>query len=203
MHASTGGHVEPENDAQTQGGLLRWLYRFDCPGALSLGEYQLDLLGWRARARVAGHAAECGECRADVRAMRQYLAEPVFVQQSMVVRARRVATRLFTPEPSLAFGGLRGDGDAVMRVFETADTTITVAEGPGSGTLIGLVVTASGPPELLPDAEVRLVGIDGSAVRSTLDDLGHFEFADLSVGVYALEIELADNVVVLEDLRVA
>jgi hypothetical protein len=40
-------------------------------------------------------------------------------------------------------------------------------------------------------------------VRSTLDDLGHFEFADLSVGVYALEIELADNVVVLEDLRVA
>jgi hypothetical protein len=203
MHASTGGHAERANDVQTERGLRRWLYRFDCPDALSLGEYQLNLLGRRARSRVAGHANACGECRADARVLRQYLAEPASVQQSVAVRARRMATSLFKPAPGLAYGGLRGDDDGAMRVFETPDFTVTLASGLGAGTLIGLVVTASGPPELLPDAEVRLVAIDGSAVRSTLDDVGHFEFADLTVGVYALEIELADNVVVLEDLRVA
>jgi hypothetical protein len=202
MQASTGGHVEPESDAQTQSELRRWLYRFDCPDSLSLGEYQLDLLETDARVRVAGHASDCDECRSELQVMRQYLIDPTTVQRSLTERVRHLATSLFTPAAGLAYGGLRGEADSTTRVFETQDVTITVAPGLGSGTLIGLVVTAAGPPDVGPDAEVRLVTADGSTASSALDDLGHFEFADLRTGVYALEVELTTSVVVVEKLRV-
>jgi hypothetical protein len=59
-----------------EAGLRRGLYRFDCPDAHTLGEYQLDLLEPENRRRVAAHEAECDACGVELRALRSYLALP-------------------------------------------------------------------------------------------------------------------------------
>jgi hypothetical protein len=199
MQASTGDRVD-FHDAQAQNKLCRSLFRFDCPDALSLGEYLLEM---PARTRVADHAADCEECRLELHTLRLWLHEPIPLARSLAERARRVVASIFAPAPGPAYGRLRGDVESTTRLFEAPDVSITVAPGQAAGTLIGLVVLAAGSPEAVTDADVRLVGLGGSSVRSIMDDLGQFEFANVAAGSYALEIDLADRVVVVEELRVA
>jgi hypothetical protein len=89
-----------------------------------------------------------------------------------------------------------------MRVYEADEVMVTVGPGHARGTLIGLVVVDALPPETVADREVRLVGTDGTVVSATLDDLGNFEFGHLPSGSYALEVDLADTLVVVEELHV-
>src|SRR5262252_1748026 len=84
------------------------LYRFDCPDAHTLGEYQIGALDPRESMRVAGHAAECDECQADLRLLRSYLAAEIEVPETLVERARRIVATLFRPSPGLAHSGVRG-----------------------------------------------------------------------------------------------
>jgi anti-sigma factor RsiW len=190
-------------DAMLQSELRGTLYRFDCPEAHTLGEYQIDALDATRRTLVAAHAAECDECQAELQVLRAYLAAPTLVPESLIERSRRVVASVFRPMPGLAYGGLRGTAETANRVFEAQDVTVTVGPGHGRGTLIGLVVVAAAPPDAVTDREVRLLPTDGPALTSTLDDLGNFEFGHLASGLYALEVDLADDlVVVVEELRV-
>ena len=50
--------------------LRQSLYRFDCPDAHTLGEYELDLLEPVERTRVAAHALDCGECTSELTVLR-------------------------------------------------------------------------------------------------------------------------------------
>ena len=43
---------------------------------------------------------------------------------------------------------------------------------------------------------------EGAALRAQLDELGNFEFGDVAAGRYALEIDLPDGVLVVQELRV-
>jgi hypothetical protein len=199
MQASSGDH--PGTD-QLERELRRVLFRFDCPDAHTLGEYQLDLLDAEARTRVAAHAAECDECRAELQMARSFLAEPLPVSDSVLTRARRMVATLFTPNPRLAYGGLRGAADSATRIFEAGDVTVTLAPGQTSNSIFGLVVSSHASAESLTGREARLVPRDGAAVITALDDLGNFELNDLAAGLYALEIDLPDGVVVIEELRV-
>jgi len=45
--------------AQFQQELRRSLYRFDCPDAHTLGEYELDVLDADQRLRIATHVVDC------------------------------------------------------------------------------------------------------------------------------------------------
>jgi hypothetical protein len=190
------GYVRTTHD------LRRSLYRFDCPPAHTLGEYQLDLLDAVQRTSVAAHATECGECLAELQLLRAYLAAPTPVPESVVERVRRVVAALFTPSPGLAYGGLRGAAQTATRVFEAGEVTVSVGPGQAPGTLIGLVVVSAALPEALMGREARLIAPGGTAVSAVLDDLGNFEFADIAAGVYVLELDLAGSLVVIEALQV-
>jgi hypothetical protein len=188
--------------AQTEQGLRQSLYRFDCPSPQTLGDYQFDLLDETERVSVAGHATDCDLCQLELKMLRAYLAEPTPVPDSMVQRVRRVVAALFTPAPGLAYAGLRGAVQTGTRVFEAGDVTVTVGRGQAPGTLIGLVVVHAVPPEALTGREARLVDpAGGTPISAVLDDLGNFEFADVAAGVYLLEVDLADSLVVIEELR--
>src|SRR5690349_8923272 len=105
MQASAGGHPGPEElmaygdgeapaevvahvdgcstcaqtvaaAAHTEAELRRSLYRFDCPDAHTLGEFELDLLAPELRLQIAAHASRCDECRDELRMLRRFLAEP-------------------------------------------------------------------------------------------------------------------------------
>jgi hypothetical protein len=187
---------------QMQGELRRSLYRFDCPDAHTLGEYQLDLLEPEDLRRVAAHAVECDACTLELQTLRSYLGQPTVIAESPLEHARRMVATLFRPAPGLGFGGLRGTSEASARVFQIEDVTITVGPGQGPGTLVGLVLIAGTESEMLDGRAVRLVPAERSALTSTMDDLGNFEFEGVPAGMYALEIELPDAlIVVVEELR--
>jgi hypothetical protein len=191
-------------DSATQAALRHALYRVDCPAAQTLGEYRLELLDPEARTRVAAHAAGCEECHADLEVLRGYLGGPVDEPSpSFVERARRVIASLFKPPPDLAYGGLRGSApDSGARVFVADDITVTVGRGGEPSTLIGLVIVPSVPADALVGQEVRLVPTDAAPLTSKIDDLGNFEFARVPVGRYALELDLLDTLIVIEELTV-
>jgi|SRR5579864_3090060 len=190
---------EPE---EFERALRQALYRFDCPDAQTLGEYQLELLEPAERVRIAAHASECDECSDDLRTLRAFLAMPTVVADTPIARARRFIATLLTPAPGLAYARLRGAADESTRIFEAHDITVSVGRARTSGSLLGLVVAAQSLPDALEGREVRLLPREGNPLRSVLDDLGNFEFADVAPGQYALEIDLPDGVLVIEELRV-
>jgi hypothetical protein len=198
MQAS-GGYWEPE---QFERELHRILYRFDCPDAQTLGDYQLDMLDTGERTRVAAHAVDCDECRDDLRTLRQFLALPTALADPPLARARRFVATLFAPTPGLAYGSLRAAADGSTRVFETHDVTISIGRGQRSGTLLGLVVAVDEPPESLEGHEVRLLSETGTSLTTQLDDLGNFEFGFVEAGSYTLEVDLGDGVLVIEELQI-
>ena len=193
MHSGGGTH-EPE----LEGELRRSLYRFDCPDPHTLGEYELDVLDPTDRTRIAGHVLECDECRAELTTLRDYLATPTTLPEPLTQRVRRIVATLFAPNPGLAYGGLRGSSDTSSRIYQAGDVTISIAPGQSSGSLIGLVVAA----EAVEGREVRLLPRHGAPTRTNIDELGNFLIEGLSSGLYALELELANGVLVIEELRV-
>jgi hypothetical protein len=198
MQASESGHSGLEHFERE---LVRSLYRFDCPDAHSLGEYQLELLEPAQRVRIAAHAAECDECRAELQMLRSFLVEPISVPETLAGRARRIVASLFAGPLEPAYGGLRGTSDQSTRVYEAGDVSVTIGPGQTSGSLVGLVL-ATGASADLEGCEVRLIPPGGASIATSLDDLGNFEFFDLASGLYAVEIDLPDGVVVVEELRV-
>lgn len=196
MQASGSGESGPQDFEQE---LRRVLYRFDCPDGHTLGEYQLDLLEPEQRARVAAHVAECDECHAELQTLRSFLAEPISVGEPLGSRARRIVASLFVvPRADLAYGGLRGSADTATRIFAAGDVTVTLGAGDARGSLFGLVVG----PGVQEGGQIDLIPSQGSPLVSTLDDLGNFEFVGVAAGRYALEIDLADATVVIEELQV-
>lgn len=199
MQASGSGQYGHE---ELEGELRRALYRFDCPAAHTLGEYQLGLLEPEQRTRIATHAVGCDECRMELQTLRSFLATPINVPQTVVERARRVVANLFSPRAGLAYSGLRGAADTSTRVYEAGDVTVTVGPGQASGTLVGLVVPGAIAPEMLEGRGVRLLPRQGQPLSVNLDDLGNFEFAEIPAGDYVLEIDLADGIIVVEELHI-
>ena len=198
----TAGGKQMVDDDTFESVLRQSLYRFDCPDAHTLGEYELDVLGASERTRIASHAVDCAECTAELAVLRAFLATPTRVPEPFVERARRIVATLLTPRPGLAYGGLRGAGDTSMRIYEADDVSVTLGPGSTRGGLLGLVVTGDVEPAALGGREVRAVPGEGSVVRARLDDLGNFELDNLSPGAYALEIDLPHGVLVIEELRV-
>src|ERR1051326_5308348 len=199
MQASGGGFWEAEDFERE---LRRPLYRFDCPNAQTLGDYQLELLEPAARTRIAAHAVECDDCRDELQTLRAFLALPTPIADAPLARLRRFVATVFTPAPGLAYSALRGaDGDST-RVFEAHDVTVSIGRAQTSGSLLGLIVAAGRPPEALDGREVRLLPREGEPLLTRLDDLGNFEFGEVKAGLYALEVDLPDGILVIEELRV-
>ncbi len=194
MHSGGAG----ADDLELETELRQSLYRFDCPAPHTLGEYELDVLDPVERTRIAAHVVECDECRAELATLRAFLASPTPVSLPVMERVRRVVANLFVPGPGLAYGGVRGASETESRIYEAGEVTVSIAPGPSSGSLIGLVVA----PESLEGHEVRLLPRQGAPSRTTVDELGNFMVEGLAPGLYALDIQLGDGVLVIEELRV-
>jgi hypothetical protein len=178
------------------------LYRFDCPSAHLLGEYQLDVIEPEQRMQVAAHLTQCDDCRIELQGLRTFLDTPLRMPETLLGRARRLIATLASPTPGLALNGLRGAASSSVRVFEVDDVSVTLGPGYDGHGLIGLLMVTSIPPEQLVGHQAFLVAEGRQTTGATLDDIGNFEFGDVAPGVYTLELELPDTVVVVESVTV-
>lgn len=201
MNMDTSGIDQMGDDAIGQR-LVQSLYRFDCPDAQTLGEYELDMLDPVERTRVASHVVDCHECTSDLGELRAFLAQPAAVSEPVLQRARRIVATLLAPQPGLAYGGLRGGSDPSTRLYEAGDVTITLGPGSTSGSVLGLVVGGTPATASLEGRAVRLLNPLGTSADTQLDELGNFEFDDVEAAIYSLEVDLPAGVVVIEALRI-
>jgi hypothetical protein len=180
------------------------LYRFDCPEPQTIGEYQLGLLEPERRLEVGRHLVGCGPCAAELASLRAFLATDPARPIGLVGRLERTVATLLAAPPGWAAAGVRGVGQGRTRTYEAGDVAITLGGGPGTDGLCSLMglVLRGGTISAITGAEVRLLAADGSARQAIIDDLGNFEFGALPTGLYGLELELPDQVVVVQEVSV-
>jgi len=192
-----------------QSALRHSLYRFDCPSAHALGEYQLGVLPAEEGRQIAAHAADCAVCAAELRTLRSFLATEPEPELGVVDRVRRLIARLMPAPLSPVQAGLRGGDSAPSQTYQANGIGIALSPAPAPGTrsrvgrggLVGLV-WLEGPHSTQLGGVAHLVASDGLSHDAAIDDLGNFAFEDVTAGPGQLELRLDDAVVVVEDVRV-
>jgi anti-sigma factor RsiW len=185
------------------GGLL---YRVECPPAETLAEFQLRLLPAIEQARVAAHVRACPRCAAEVATLGEDLAaEPP--PSDLGERLRRAVVTLLAPAPHGALAGVRSTGGPSACTYHAGDLTLTLhleaTARRAVFNLTGQIWQEDAGAAALAGQAVRLIAPEGNAVTAAIGDLGDFFIDAVAAGVYRLEIELPDRVVVVEALRIA
>lgn len=189
--------------ADTSRALTHTLYRFDCPDALTLGEYALDLLDPERRRLAAAHTLECDLCTSELHSLRDYLAQDPPVRESVFARTRRLIASLIPGASSGLAYGLRGTAETDTLLYALDGGQVSISAGPDEpGHVLGLLIVDDLDSASLQGGSVRLVSGAETIAETTIDDLGNFEFDGVPADVYELEIELPDGVAVVEGLQV-
>lgn len=194
--------------ARLQRRLGEIMYRFDCPPAQVLGDYEVQVLPPAERTRIAAHVLECPLCADELRTLRDFLAaEPPPPAEAPSWVRRLVATLLSpAPAPAPAYAGLRGAVDSASRTYQAGDVTVTLRLGLDSarraGYLNGLIWRADADPEALAGQAVQLIGAGDTASTTAIGELGDFAFDAVEPGVYRLEVSLPDQTIVVEELHI-
>jgi hypothetical protein len=190
--------ADAEELASAASALTSRLYRFDCPTPHRLGEYELGILESGERMRIATHALECDACMGELHTLRAFMAVDPVVPESFMERARRVLAMLVAPTPGLGYAGVRG-ADTQLRQYRAEGAQVSIEAGPESGSLIGLLVLDEGRS---PIGQARLLLADGAVHEASIDEFGNFDFEDVPNGSYALELHLADEIIVIQQLQI-
>jgi hypothetical protein len=184
--------------------LRRAFDRIECPSPARLGEYELGLIAGNERWAIAGHVAECRRCADELKSFRGFLADEPEPLPSLAAQVRRVISAILAPSPDLAYGAFRGTSGLQTRTFRADDVTITIGPGPlarpGRVSIDGLVVGDQGDPDQFSGCQARLMSGTGPAVAARVDDLGSFLIEDVAPGVYRLELDLADRLIVVDGI---
>lgn len=201
----------PLRDAATvyaarQRRLTAQLYRFACPPAQTLGEYELGLLSAAERSHVAAHVRDCLRCADELAVLRDFLpAEPLPEPGSVAARVRRWVATLVPPAGAAAPVPVRGAGDDALRTYGAGDITITLsmdtARQRKHASLIGLVLHAAEGASVAGTATLSAEG--RSPLTTPVDEWGNFTFDDLVAGAYRLEVTLGEDIITIEAVSVA
>ena len=191
--------------APAQERLRHALYRFECPAAHVLGEYERALLPPDQHTALTAHLRHCLRCAAELAMLREFMRTEHPVELGATERLRRVIAILVARPMRGALAGVRGAGNPNVHLYQADGLTIALevtACRPGGRAIIsGLLQPSDIEPTDFAGRPVRLLG-DGSHAVAHLDEMGAFSFESVTPGSYALEIELAAQVVAIETLIV-
>jgi hypothetical protein len=190
--------------ARAQGRLQKALHRFQCPSPQLLGEYQLDFVSPDERQQIAAHILDCPRCTDELRTLRVFLSGDVIDQPSpRAGLIQRVVAALAPPTASPALAGLRGSTDDVAQIYRAGDLTITIAwqssSRLGHATLVGLLMNEA-EDGAISDCTIRIISEHGATLVERTDAVGNFLFDELPRASYRLEVDLADQIVEIQDL---
>ncbi len=194
-------------------------FRFDCPPSLTLGEYELGLLGVADTRAINAHLQQCPYCTSELATLQSYLADvaPTIDTEPTATRLTRVriAVAQLVEELSTlgAFGGLtaatagiRGAaGDqlvyTVAELGEDVQIIIDVqadAQNPTQRVILGLILGLPAPQQIT----AHLWYLDRAALTTPVDNLGNFVLAGLAPGAYDLILSGSEAEIHLQNLAI-
>lgn len=189
--------------AQVEAYLRTALFRFDCPSTLTIGHYALELFVDPERRLVAEHLLDCTACTGELQTLRQFLASNPSPPQPRPHALSRVFAKLALPVTQLAMSPLRGDARQSSTEYGAGPVHIILGALPAGrrGTLVldGLLLHDTSPAAVA-GCDVTLFARAAPAYATQTDDLGNFGFDAVAAGTYRLEIHIADQDVVIENL---
>jgi anti-sigma factor ChrR (cupin superfamily) len=198
--------AEARSYARIERRLSQALYRFDCPSAETIGDFQLDRLPAGERQRVAAHLIECPRCAEERRLLQAFLAEEPEPEPHRPGILVRLIASLIPPEPQLA-SAVRGSADTAVQTYRAGNLTITLElnfdRWRRQGELTGLVLRDDDlAPEGLSGTATLVPSADPASPLSTELEPTGFAFDAIPAGTYQIELTLGSQIVVVEDLRV-
>jgi anti-sigma factor RsiW len=130
-------------------------------------------------------------------------------REQAVEETRRVVAALLPPQPRLA---LQRDLSARVNswprnyIAEDVSISVQVEQMPQQRDvlqIIGLIRRTGSALEALEGTPVRLISQAGVVETENVDDLGNFVFAAVAPDTYSLEVHIAENIVVIEQLPIS
>ena len=174
------------------------LYRATCPPSQELGDHQLGLLASQEAAAVAEHVTVCPHCTSELAQLSEFMDDLApELEFSPMERIRVLIASLVESGsgaisghggPAPAFAGIRGADDGQTRIYQADDIQIAIEtqpdpEHPERGVLLGLVTGTD-----MGELQVRLLRDEDTVATAPVDEIGNFEFDDLSLGEYQLTL---------------
>ena len=164
------------------------LYRASCPSTDELGEFHLRMLPSDQMLIISQHVRECPLCTREIEQLKEYLSD-LAPEGNLLQQTRRLIAQLVSGgragEPALA---LRGPDEGPM-TFEAEGTVIVLDVQPaneGKVNIFGQV--AADDQDLWTGSTITLNQADGSEITDSLNDLGAFQFEQVSTGSIQITI---------------
>jgi len=189
--------------AREQKLLTSQLFRSTCPSATELGEYHLHLLSSDRMLIISEHLRDCPYCTKEISQLGEFLSdlgpdpETNLVGHAKMLFAKLVAGgKASRPNGEPAYA-LRGDIEGPM-TFEVSGVLVVIdmqETGDGKLNLFGQV--AADQQDDWTNATVLLSHEGHPEHKTTVDDLGAFQFNDLPAGTMDLRVEARDGTVVV------
>lgn len=182
--------------------LLAAFYRDACPTAAVFADFVLNQLPAVERLRVAAHVRSCPACSEEVAVVRGLTDED---PPSLLARLRESLALALTVRPVANVTGLaRGMG--WQGCFEADDLIVTVIVQ--ADRLTGRVRRRDAPPDTDYSGQAWLLSTEMAVTeeeevpRSRIDKQGHLQFTGLAAGTYELLLQIGEQDVALETIRV-
>jgi hypothetical protein len=191
--------------ARAQGRLVKKLYRVACPSPDALGEYGLAVDSQPDHVAIAQHVLECPRCAEELQVLRDFLGREKATPTGQSLRERAVRIIATLVQPSLQpAGAFRGSVDRAGPTFQAGALGIQLSRIPAAplplATMMGLIwIDDDQEADLTGTAHVFDAG--GFEADAKIDELGNFWIESITAGVYQLELFVAGQVVVIEDLH--
>ena len=180
--------------------LLAAFYRDACPTAQVLADFALNRLLATEKLRVAAHVRRCSICSGEVTAVRDLADE---APPSLLARLRESLALALVARP-IARVAAPARGEGWQGRFEADDLVVTLSVQ--AGNLTGRVRKRGAPSGADYSGQAWMLEekptAEGDPPRSEIDERGRFRFTAPLAGSYTLLLQVGEQDVALEMIRV-
>lgn len=164
------------------------LHRASCPSTDELGEFHLRMLPSDQMLVISQHVRECPLCTREIEQLKEFLSDLApGLEGNLLQQTKRLVAKLVSGQAGSSVAGepsfaLRGTGEGPL-TFEAEGTVIVLDIQPaneGKVNIFGQV--AADDQDLWTGSTITLNQADGSKTTDSLNDLGAFQFEQVTSG---------------------
>jgi anti-sigma factor RsiW len=180
--------------------------RPECPDLDDLLQYQAGLLTRAEQRRIKRHVVSCEACQAELAALT--ISEPGPLPADRLRQTGRAILRaLLAPASATPTFAVRGDERRWLEYRAGGYRIILGLVPPLAAEQIwqieGQLLREDEALPALDGAAVQLLRDDAVVARDTVDDFGYFALERLAPGLYAIQVDLDQTSILIEDVKLA